>query len=222
MEQDRHIQFFDNFRNKFYARLGSFNEFNQLHDFNTEIMQFFVDKRDWQGVLSFYHTVMEKFIKYPPTRQQEKFMKDIDDFIPDFHKDTKKSFQHAFDFAEQNNNVKAIFYCFEHRNIDGIGRCTLRLCCEYDPNSLDWVTKKISKGHPRFKLPKMTVDEYDYLDIKTMGKEYVHISELFTMYLNNRVTLVICMLLDEITKRKIPVGIIEAGESSEAHYISYI
>ena len=215
-------QFYDDFRQKFNARLNTYKEFMLFDDFDTEIVQFFVDKRNWRGCLNFYNTVLDGFIEHPPTIQVDAFKQDIEKFIPGFQEDTKVAFLRAFDVANQKPEIKALFYCFEHRNIDGRGRCTLRLCSEYDMNSLDWVTKRHTKGHPRFKLPNMTVDEFDYMDRQAMGGEFAHISSIFTLYLNNRITLAICMLLDEIPNRKIPVAMVEAGEDSEARYVSFI
>lgn len=221
--ENNYLEFFTIFRKKFDASLGTFSEFMAFHNFNTEVVQFYVDERNWDGCQKFYNKVMDELIEHPPSIRVDAFRQDLDNFIPDFQEGTKVAFQRAFDVVGQNQEIKALFYCFEHRNIDGQGRCTLRLCSEYDANSLGWVTKRVTKGHPRFRLPKMTVDEFDYMDMDKMrGDEIANVSAIFKRYLNNRIIIAICMLLNEIPNRKIPVGIVEAGEDPEARFVSFI
>jgi len=220
-------------RQKYEQSDNSFRQAKEFEDYNVEILQHYIDQADWEGAKIYNNTIIteldDEVSEAERTPLVESFTKDLRQFLPSFQEETKGAFERAFSVAEKKPEVKALFHGFSTTDSHGKGRCMLNLCREYEPTSLEWVGDKLKKGHPRFKLPHMTVNVFDYTKLGEVNIEdrklllsMTILSVLFNQYLENAISLALCMVLHDIPNRNIPVGMKRIGSDIYYRYISYL
>ncbi len=166
--QNTQMKFIDNLRVKYNQRLDSYYQTIEFKNYNIEVLQYYIDQADWQGAEKYNNAIITKLDDEVSQSERAPLIKSIQDdfaqFLPGFQKQTKPAFEYAFSVAENRPEIKALFHGFQPEEIGRKRRrCILWLCQEYNPLSLEWIDSKIKAGHPRFKLPDITIYVDDYI-----------------------------------------------------------
>jgi len=178
-----------------------------------EIMQKLINQHDWDILDEMFIGMLETYDQEesePGCCQVERFRSDMTIFVPSFQSEIRRSLERAADVAATNESVRSLWYNFEHGGDYG-GKSQLVLTNDYSeredfyaPVSEHWLGSKI-KGHPRFRLPKITLDIYSYVNFKCKGA--VEMSILMRAHLNSRIAVAVCRTLEEIGGINVPVVI---------------
>lgn len=232
--QDTQAQFMDELHVKYNQRYESYYQRTVFDHYNVEVLQHYMDQADWQGAERYNNAIITELDDEVSESERmpliKLIQKDFAQFLPAFQEQTRPAFEHAFSVAENKPEVKALFHGFQPEEIGRKRRrCVLWLCQEYDPLSSEWIDSKIKKGHPRFKLPDMTINVDDYVQARQVDINdqkaltiMLTMNTLLNIYVRNTISLALCKILATIPNRKIPVGMSMLDGDPDAIYINYL